>query len=479
MLQATSLPRSPPVRCALHKWSLPALLCVVLLQLAGTTVWAAVPPSLVTPPSWQQEYWARLDKQDWDAAIASAEQLVAAARPATAETGLRLAEALTLLGNAQLGKGNLVAAEAAYGESLKLTEQYTDRSSGRLVDPLRGMGYTLVAQGKHARAIPYMDRALLISRRTAGLFDVSQQGLLKQLAISEATIGSPIDGEKHMQYLVRLGEHAYGEKDARMVSVHCTVGRWYADVAQMDQARQSYRTALGIAERAEGRNELLVVEPLRGLARMYTEEISLRAMGIETRKVSLTTNEDTINQTIEPYNPRYIPMEGERALLRALKVLEANPKRSTATLIETLVQTGDWYLLKAQTPRALSYYTQATALMAGSAGRTDDPDMGNALSLLSFPAQVYYAPPSIANRNLMLPPEAVTERFAQVEFTVLTDGTTKDERVVDHDASDRQVQQTLAAIESARYRPRFVDGKPVETQAVSFRQMFRDRKQSE
>ncbi|HEY5810905.1 MAG TPA: hypothetical protein VIT67_23240 [Povalibacter sp.] len=478
MLQAFPSLHSLPAQRALHNRCLPGLLYVVLMQLAAASTWAAAAPGPVTP-SWQQEYWARLDKHDWDAAIASAEQLVAAARPASAKSGLRLAEALTLLGNAQLGKGNLVAAEAAYSESLSLTEKYTDRSSARLVDPLRGMGYTLVAGGKHAKAIPYMDRALLISRRTAGLFDVSQQGLLRQLAISQAAVGSPVEGEKHMQYLVRLAEHAYGEKDPRMVSVHCAVGRWYADVAQMEQARQSYRTALGLAERSEGRNELLVVEPLRGLARTFTEEIGLRAMGIETRKEGLAPSEDTMNQVIEPFNPRYIPTEGERSLIRALKVLESNPKRSTATLIETLVQTGDWFTMKMQPSKAFAYYGEAASVIAGSTGQADDADAGNALLLLSFPAQVYYPPPPLANRNLMLPPEAVTERFAQVEFTVLPNGVTRDGRVVDHDASDRQVQQTLDAIEGARYRPKFVDGKPVETLAVSFRQMFRDRKQSE
>jgi len=70
-----------------------------------------------------------------------------------------------------------------------------------------------------------------------------------------------------MQYLLRMGEHAYGRNDPRMVPLHCIVGRWYADVAQMDQARHAYRDALDIAEESAGRNDVLIVEPLRGLAR--------------------------------------------------------------------------------------------------------------------------------------------------------------------------------------------------------------------
>jgi tetratricopeptide (TPR) repeat protein len=459
-----------------RRWIAPAAISALFVLIAAA-IPAHAATSLPTKPSWQQEYWAKFDTRDWSGAIESAQALVAAARPASPETGLRLAEALTLLGNAQLGAANYAAAEAAYMEALQLTEKYSDRSSARLIDPLRGLGYTLAAEGKHEKAIPYMDRALLVSRRSIGLFDVSQQGLLRQLATSLATIGEPVDGEKHMQYLLRMGEHVYGKNDARMVPLHCIVARWYMDVAQMDQARHAFRDALDVAEESGGRNDILIVEPLRGLARTFTEEITLTGLGIDTRKERLTSQPDeSLNDTTEPYNPRYIPMEGERALLRAIKALDANPKASAGQLVETLVQTGDWYLLKMQPSRAMPYYARAASIIDA---KPDDKDLGPAATLLSFPAQVYYQPPQLALRNKLLPPNQITERFVQVGFTVEPDGTIKDPRLIDKDGSERQASQTLDAIKDARYRPKFVNGQPVETQAVSFRQIFRDRKESE
>ena len=451
-------------------------LMTLLLSLSQAVAFAATP--VPPPPSWQQEYWASFDNHDWSRAIASAEGLVAAARPATPETGLRLAEALSLLGNAQLGAGNLAAAEAAFQESLQLTEKYADRSSGKLVDPLRGLGYTLAAEGKHDKAIPYMDRALLVSRRSVGLFDVSQQGLLRQLATSLATVGEPVDGEKHMQYLLRMGEHAYGRNDPRMVPLHCIVGRWYADVAQMDQARHAYRDALDIAEESAGRNDVLIVEPLRGLARTFTEEIALTGLGIDTRKERLNSpTDENIKEVVEPYNPRYIPLEGERALQRAVKVMEASPKASAPQLIETLVQTGDWFMLKLQPSKAIPYYTRAAGIIDEKSKQS--VQLGSASTLLSFPAQVYYQPPQLALRNQMLPPDQIAERFVQVDFTVMPDGTIKDPRVVDKDGTERQASQTLEAIKDARYRPKFVSGQPVVTEAVSYRQIFRQRRETE
>lgn len=486
-------------RCGHGHWLFP---WVALVQLAAQPLWAA--PQAVAPPS-QQEYWSQFDRKDWDAAITAAEALVATYRPTTPTTALPLSEALSLLGSAQLGKGNLVAAEAAFTESLKLAEQRVSGSSARLVDPLRGLGYTLAAEGKHAQAVPYMDRALLVSRRSAGLFDISQQGLLRQLTTSLTALGQPADAERHMLYLLRVGEHAYGADDPQMAPLHCLVGEWYTQLGHIDVARQSFRTALDIVERKLGRNSLAIVEPLRALAESYPREVLLSQYGIVTRQERLPSNVDGTGGDSEPLNPRYLSSDGERALLRAIKVLDANldanppdanrkldagkseADRSDAnrpdedrtgtrhTLVETLLQTGDWFLMKQQPAKALPYYERADAMIGKEHAGPGIPNE----SALGFPVQIYYPTPSLATRNLQRPPTEVEERFVQVEFTARQDGSIADERVTDHDATDRQISQTLEAIRDARYRPKFVDGKPVDTPMVSYRQVFRQRKDPE
>lgn len=483
------------------------LLWVALVQLAAQPLWAA--PQAVAPAS-QQEYWAQFDRKDWDAAIASAEALVATLRPATPATALSLSEALSLLGSAQLGKGNLVAAEAAFTESLKLAEQRVSGSNARLVDPLRGLGYTLAAEGKHEQAVPYMDRALIVSRRNAGLFDISQQGLLRQLTTSLTALGQPADAERHMLYLLRVGEHAYGADDPRMAPLHCMVGEWYAQLGHMEVARQSFRTALDIVESKLGRNSLAIVQPLRALAESYPHEVLLSQYGIVTRQERLPSNVDGTGGDSEPLNPRYLSSDGERALLRAIKVLDTNldakrpdanrkldagksdadrsdENRSDETrpdenradtrhaLVETLLQTGDWFLMKQQPAKALPYYERADAMIRKESAGAGSPNE----SVLGFPVQIYYPIPSLATRNLQRAPTEVEERFVQVEFTARQDGSTADERVTDHDATDRQISQTLEAIRDARYRPKFVDGKPVDTPMMSYRQVFRQRKDPE
>lgn len=464
------------------------------MQLAAQPLWAAAP---VIAPASQQEYWAQFDRKDWDAAIASAAELVAASRPTTQASALQLSEALSLLGHAQLGKGNLVAAEAAFTESLQLAEAQAGGGSPRLVEPLRGLGYTLAAEGRHAQAVPYMGRALILSRRNAGLFDISQQGLLRQLGASLATLGQPAEAERHMLYLLRVGEHAYGADDPRMAPLHCMVGEWYARLGQMDVARQNFRTALGIVERKLGPNHIASVEPLRALAQSYPREVLLSHYGIVSRTERLPGNVDSSSGDGEPLNPRFLNPDGERALTRALKILEANrvletnraldatggasKEGSAELLIETLLQTGDWFLMKQQPSKALAYYQRAASMVPreNAGADTATATAAPAGPVLGFPLQIYYPTPSLATRNLQRPPNEIDERFVQVEFTVRQDGSITDARITDKNATDRQISQTLEAIRAARYRPRFVDGKPVDTPMVSYRQVFKQRKEAD
>lgn len=440
------------------------VMCVALLATAGTA-WSAQSPA----PGALQEFWASIQDRDWDAAIASARQLVDAARqPPSAPD--KLSSALTLLGTAQLGKGDFVAAQAAFGEALSTLEPVARSIDARLIEPLRGMGQSLAAQSKHADAVPYLEKALLILRRTSGLLDLRQQDLLRSLAFSLSELGRPDLGAQHMQYLVRVGEHAYGASDPRMASVMCVVGDWYLDRALILEARDFFRRALSIVERKKSEDDAGVVEPLRGYARSYVRELLLSNYGIRVQADPYPSGLNSGTGEVKPMDPRLLSSEGERALLRALAILDANPARSADTLVETLVQLGDWYQIKQQPQKAMPLYQRALASLPADASEA------RRKTLLSFPVQVYYPTPELATRNLGKPESEVVQRFVQVEFTVSADGSVKDERITDQDATSRQQSQALEAVHASRYRPKFVDGQPVETTAMSYRQTYKQRR---
>jgi TonB family protein len=452
-------------------------ICVVAVTLvAALSAALCVTEAAETPhrPESQQEYWAQIDRKDWSAAVAAAEQLVAAARSTAAQQPLALAEALTLLGNAQFGARNFDAAETAFNESLKITEARAGAASSKLLDPLRGLGYTLAAAERHKEAIPPLERALLLDRRSYGLYDMAQQTVLRQLAESLVKVGRPDDAQRHVAYLVQLGERVYGKRDPRQVPILCFAAGWHGDLGDFISARAIYRAAIEIVERKLGPNDLASVEPLRGLADTYTQELYFSTLGLRTQTLERqpTSADGNSNQQRE-LNPRYLGTEGEKALDRAVKVLEAQPPSAYDTLLETLLQTGDWFQIKHMPEKAMPYYRRAAALSAklgAAASAQVDP--------LSFPVRVYYPTPSQATRNALLPADQVDERFVQVQFTVTDSGDVEDAKVTEANGTQRESADTLAAIRAARFRPKFVNGEPVATTGMTNREVFRTRKES-
>jgi tetratricopeptide (TPR) repeat protein len=361
-----------------------------------------------------------------------------------------------------------------------LIEGRVGPTSSRLIEPLTGLGYALAAQGKHEPAIVVMERALVVGRRNYGLFDTKQLVLLRKLADSEGVLRRITDGEKHMLYLLSIGERNFGRGDPRLVPLLCVVGVWYVDNGLVQSGRERFRVALEIVDSKLGKNNLAAVEPLRGLAFSYVSELRLIASG--ARIDELERERQNGNGSAAGFgatgrgliNTRFLPPDADRVLDRALKILDSNPDRSTQVLVDTLIQTGDILQLRNMFQQALPYYRRAAVtITAELKPQPSDP------TRLSFPERIYYPEPSLATRNLNRPPEEVVDRYVQTAFTVSADGTVKDVRVTDKDATPRQISEAVDAIKASRYRPRFVNGEPVDTPDFINRQVFKQRKEAE
>ncbi len=83
--------------------------------------------------------------------------------------------------------------------------------------------------------------------------------------------------------------------------------------------------------------------------------------------------------------------------------------------------------------------------------------------------------PPLALRNLgnRLASDSAAQRYIEIELTVRSDGRVDSERVVTRDPGKSAADETLQALQAARFRPRMVDGAAVDTAGVRFRQAFR------
>jgi TonB family protein len=449
--------------------------CAVYLCACGAVAEDAIDPIEVDIPraSTQREYQGTTDQKDWSAAARTAEELVASLRASADNEPIALADALSMLGRARLGNRDLSGAEAAFTEALKLIEQHEGQASSHTLAPLRGLGFTLAAGERHGEAIPYLDRALLIFRRTNGLFDPRQRPILEQLANSLTTTNQAVDAERHVNYILHVGERAYGKDDPRMVPIMCSVADWNASVGYFDVARRQYKEAIRLVENKLGPNDPAVVLPLRRLAQSYILELDFRAKGLLDPE---EMNDPEQRQVIRrPENPKYIGTEGQRALQRAVKILSAEANTSPV-LVDTLVEMGDWYQVKQDTQKALDYYNQAAQAYAQLATQQDEKPGQNPLA---FPVRIYYPVPSAVARGYKIPPPETEEVYVQMEFTVTAEGLVKGAKVVDSNAYPRSTHEVLQAMKEARFRPKFVEGSPVEVTAFSYRQTMRRRKRAD
>ncbi len=400
---------------------------------------------------------------------------VNAARSGADADPLALETALTALGDASLNASQYAAAEAAYSEAVRLAEQHGGRESERVLAPLLGLSNSLAGSGHREEAVPRLQRALAIERAQYGLFDVRQQGTLKTLAASLTALDRKQEAQDLLIYRVRVAEKAYGEGDVRVVPAFCDLGDWFAETGKSPEAHMTFRTALNVVISKRSSNDLLTVEPLRGIARTHMLRQSYPDAWLDPPSppgCSASGPECVPTYRVDSAGkrvvmPRKLDPEGEHALKRALRIVEADLGASRQARIETLIQLGDWYQIKKSPREALAYYQRAAQLI-----RTALDLPRSAVTALDVPVRVYYPIPGIVAHVPDAAPEETRSHHVQVEFTVAADGSVSDARIVDHDTRDRYAHDVLDAARAARFRPKFVAAQPVATLAVTYREVF-------
>jgi tetratricopeptide (TPR) repeat protein len=402
--------------------------------------------------------------QTQDLAIEAAQSRVTLLRQAASSDPLQLAEALTTLAAAHAARGNYAPAESAYREAVNVGEQRVGLHSIELVRPLQGLGETLGNMGRHEAALGYLERAVAIIRSHLGVFDPSQQKLLRISADNLMALGRDAEAEEKMLYTLHVAENTYGEGDPRIVPTLCEAGDWFSLVGKPREARMILQVALNIVESRLDRNHVAAVVPLRGIATSYVRELTIPEAKPRVRGPSTLSRYTSTELGREPKDPRRLNPNAERSLKRAVQLLEMDPELHQHALVDTLIQLGDLLQIKQAPDEALPLYKRAWNL------QRDKPDPAS--SQLDKPVRLYYPVPLFVSLNLMLSAEEIERHFVEVEFNVESDGSVLDAKIVEHDTTKRYANDILDAIRSSRYRPKFVEGAPTSVTAMRYRETF-------
>jgi tetratricopeptide (TPR) repeat protein len=443
-------------------------LAATMASLAQSPDQAAPTPPLSAADA-QAELRRRIDAREYEQAVAEARRLVEAAsqRP---EAGEDLQVAYMNLAVAQYLAGDYVGAEASYQRVIELIEASGRATNPRLARAQAGLATTYYAGKRYDLAVQHFDRAVALSRRSEGLFNEAQLPLLDKYADALTEVGRFQDALKVQRYALRIVERKHGAASLRYAAQLESLGRWYTRIREYESSRAVLRSAIEVAEDAKGENAPELIGPLTALSENDRRQL------LDPQLQDLATADDQrraiFHEPMAPIGPSLssstIASEGQKALERAVAIASGRPDANPAQLAGLRAQLGDWYQSRQQFDKALPIYQQAWST---AAGQTVD---GKALTeqLFGRPVLLHYVPPDSWDRYFGRPAGEATVRNVAVEVTVTAQGRVTEPKVVADGGDPKLGAQTARAAQSARYRPRFEKGLPVDTTGVRIDQPF-------
>ncbi len=415
------------------------------------------------------EFKRLFDAGDYTAAAEQARKVVALTEQRGPGPGEDLQVALMNLGLAQQRAGDYVAAEASYERVIQLIEGSGRLTSPRLARAHAGLGLTYYAARRYDLAANSLERAIALNRRAEGLFNPDQLPLLDKQADALTELGRTEDALLAHRYALRIVARRDGMRSLPFAHRLESLGRWYTRVRAYEAGRATLRQSAELAQELAGPDSRELIGPLTGFAenarRWLTDPIIRELTSADEQRSSMF--HDPVMPAPPSLSPSTIATEGLRALERATAIVDADADATPALVAAVHSQLGDWHTARQLPERARPSYQRAWQA-AGSA-----PDGAKLQqSLFGAPLLIRYELPEGWNRYASRPPGEVELREVVIELTVTPDGGVRDARVVSGGDDRRLASQATRAAETARYRPRMVDGQPVETKGVRFVQPF-------
>ncbi|MGA0707145.1 MAG: tetratricopeptide repeat protein [Steroidobacteraceae bacterium] len=438
------------------------LLSVLLLCIASLAAHGEV-PSEAERQAVYDDFKRAFAAGQMPEALALADQLVRLMEAAKVDNE-RLSTAWNNLGVVRFRTGDLAGSEASFRRSLELLEATEGIASRRLISPLAGLAAVQAAGDQHALAAESLQRAVAISRRSEGLFNLRQLELLDPLARSFEALGADAQVEQQHRYALKIVQREYGVNDPRTLPATLELARWLEGKGRYVSSRALWGQVVRVGS-AEGAGlNVATIDGLVAIARTYRLQYSL-----DPESIAEANAEDPFAGRYESGTTlpaRYIAVrlddDGEKAALKALELLEASSDPPPEVLARVLMELGDWYTTAHRPELALPYYQRAWPLLAEAEAQ------GGAANPLSVPLPLHYRPPNAATRNRDRDGVVTEARPLSVELTIAATGEVTAVKVMESTIDESQTNTLVRALGRAWFRPRFDAGEPVEEPAFPY-----------
>ena len=362
------------------------------------------------------------------------------------------ATALTNLAVAQHGMEDYASAILNYSAAIEIIERIENMLDPSLINPLRGLGAAQFETGRPDLAKAAFDRAVHISHVNDGPHNLEQVETLQSLAETYLAVGETsmaVDVQKRIYYLqVRNIE----PNSVDIIPALETRANWQHRMGLYEQERYTLRRIIGVVEKDKGKESLELIQPLTNLAGSYLSDTYI---GVPARAQPSVSN-------------------GEPYLKRAIRIAERNPDSNARLRVETQIELADYYILTDRAGRAHNFYHQSWEILS------EDE------SLLDYRARNLEA--GVILRDIFVPnkfddssviptieePAGYLEGNLLFSYSVNTRGRATNVRLIEADplGLDSLYKRIGRELRFIVYRPRMVDGQPIQSDNVTFSHSF-------
>lgn len=369
-----------------------------------------------------------------DAAATSPEvvSLRNALRDYERESGHDSAELIPILGklaDAELAIGEKEYAAARLERTVDLIRQHEGFYSQSLMTPLLGLGVIYMEAGQFERAIARLRYAQHLTHRQDGVYNLEQLDLIEQLALAFFAQREIDEAGREKQLAYNLSRRVHGEDAVEHVPGMLRYAAWYRLVGEDRRARDLYHRAIAMLENTHGEDHHSLIEPLTQLSATASKR-------------------------------GYYAKEREGALMRADEILNQQANVDAGDKAASAVRMGDFYSLMQRPDDAASSYARAwQELEQETDVRLRPADIFARPVVLNFPHS--FVPDQ--SRGLLIQDREIQVTY---EFQVGADGKVSKVKLVNH-TGPRTLSRSLRKLAfKLQYRPRVVDGQPVNTENV-------------
>ncbi len=366
-----------------------------------------------------------------------------------------------LLGIAHLENEDPRAAVTNLPHAIDLIEFDKGPFDSALVEPLQAMALGHLQLDQYSDAKEDLRRAQHITRRHGGVYTEAQLTIVDQLIDVSESAGTRGNTDALLLLYLRVHENLYGPGDPRTVPALLRIAEHFAEVGSdipslpveagvyrqrtdsavdLERVRffkrsiQYYKRAIDIVEQNYGDSDSRLMAPLRGIA--------------HTKRLKGSGKQEAID-----------------SLRRVIEIVKADPGADAGDVARAMVDLGDlltvWNDSRSKATYAAAWHTIP-----------DQPEYDSLREeLFGTPKHIVLDALAIRIRNR--PWRVEGETFSDIKYVVLANGRARRLDVVDGNAPPAATRFLRKKLQSARFRPRMVDGEPVRTEDLVWHQEYK------